>query len=111
MKTTKINTNLHYANLMEDEDIPMYSFDDLTTLLGFVLAEASYEVVHLICIDENVFATHDIAQIGRFIKSYKNFLKDGVDIFWQEYDSYESAYRVALSMQETNAFCYKDSTN
>ena len=105
-KQVKINTLVHYAPINLDEDIPKYSFDYMHKLLGFLLAEASYDVVHLVCIDNNVFASHDIAKIGRFIESYKGFLKDGIDIFWQEYDSYESAYRVALMMQETSIFCY-----
>jgi hypothetical protein len=40
--------------------------------------------------------------------NYKDYYKDGVDIFWQEYDSYESAYSVALAMQESSIFCYTE---
>jgi len=109
MKThLEINTVVHYAPINIDEDILPYPFENLNELLGFVLAEASYEVVHLVSIDNNIFVSHGIAEIGKFIKSYKDYLIDGIDIFWQEYDSYEAAYRVALSMQETSIFCYSD---
>ena len=104
----EINVELHYAPINLDSDIPEYYFDSVTELLGFVFSQASYEVVHLISIDENVFASHDISQITRFIKNYEDFYNDGIIVFWQEYDSYESAYRVALTMQETSVFCYTD---
>ena len=106
MKKIKIYTVVHYAPINPDEDILPYPFQNLNELLGFVLAEAGYEVVHLVCIDNNVFVSHDISEIGKFIKSYNDYLIDGIDIYWQEYDSYESAYRVALLMQETSVFCY-----
>lgn len=102
----KINTELHYATVENRDDIPSLSFEYSNELLGFILAEASYEVVHLVSIDNNVFASHDIAQIVKFIENYKDYLKDGIDVFWQEYKSYEGAYEVALMMQETSVFCY-----
>ena len=101
----EINTQLHYAELHLIDDIPHYPFDDMNSLLGFILAEATYDCVHLVCIDGNVFVTHDLPQLLRFIQSYEKFLID-CDVYWQEYSSYETAYKVALDMQEVSPFCY-----
>lgn len=99
---------LHYAKIDNNEDIPYEVFDDLNELISFILADASFDVVHLICIDDNVFVSHDIAQICRFVNMYEDYLKDGVDVYWQEYDSYQSAYAVGLSMQEQTGLCYTE---
>lgn len=112
-----INTTLHYASLqlesdfeklMSTESISVGDFDYLNELIGFVLAEASYDCVHLICIDNNVFVSHTISEICRYIESYSKLLHEIDNIFWQEYSSYEEAYKVALLMQETSPFCYED---
>tara|TARA_R110000782_G_scaffold264483_1_gene357684 strand:- start:343 stop:672 length:330 start_codon:yes stop_codon:yes gene_type:complete len=103
---TEINTELHFEPINSDENITRCVFDDNNDLLGFILSNASYEVVHLICIDNNIFVSHDIAQIGKFVNMYNNFLQDGIDIYLQEYESYEEAYKVSLSLQETSFFCY-----
>jgi hypothetical protein len=101
-----INTHLHYAKLDQLNDIPHYYFDEMPDLIGYILAEATYDCVHLVVIDNNVFVSHDISQICRFIDSYEDYLLD-VPIFWQEYKTYEDAYEIALDMQEISPFCYR----
>lgn len=110
---TKTNFNfiLHFANLNLKEDIPSYVFDNKNDLQGFILAEASYDVVYLISIFDRVFVCENIADIVGFTEqminkpNYPHFEKH-IDVFVQEYSSYESAYNVDLAMAEISPFCY-----
>ena len=57
---------------------------------------------------DEVFISESLSSIMYFIEcNTKKYENDEVDIFLQEYLSYEEAYKVALSMKETSALCYE----
>jgi hypothetical protein len=102
---------LHYAQ--KGGDIPSYEFDTIDEMLGYSLAEASYEKVYLVSVFDEVFVSCNLGSSLNFIKwNLKEYIPiireevDSIDIFYQEYDSYEEAYQVALDMQEISPLCY-----
>ena len=111
VKTT-FNFILHFANLnLQEDDIPSFVFDNKEDLQAFILAEASHDVVYLISIFDRVFVCEDLADIVVFIEqmilksNYVHYEKY-IDVFVQEYLSYERAYDVALDMAEISPLCY-----
>ena len=102
---------LHYAQ--KGGDIPSYEFEKLDELLPYALVEANYEKVYLVSLFSEVFVSCDIASALYFVEWTLNHYiprireeVDSIDIFYQEYDSYEEAYQVALDMQEISPLCY-----
>lgn len=107
--------NLHHAKLSEGlTDIPCITFDDFdSTLYGYILADSTTDCVYLICFLDQVYVTDDISCIINFIEmlvskveSLGGFTPVDVDMFLQEYESFEEAYKVALMMHEDNELCY-----
>ena len=56
--------------------------------------------------DGEIIITEDLNFVTHLIESNTWFLRE-TDFFMQEYDSYESAYSVALDMKEPNKLCYR----
>ena len=103
---------LHFAQ--GEGDIPSFEFEDLKELLGFCLAEAGYEKVYLVSVFDEVFVSCHLASSLYFvewtIKNYMPIIREDIkkfDIFYQEYESYQEAYKVALDMQEIKELCYE----
>ena len=119
----RFNFILHLAKINLEDDIQAYMFDDLIELKGYALSEASYDVVRLVSVFDRVFVCEDIADVLNFIDTmvYKkyplldlqsklNAIRESeeeiINIFLQEYASYEEAYKVALDMAEISPLCY-----
>lgn len=94
-------------------------FTDEIQFMGYVLAETQPEEVYLISLFDRVFVSEDVTDIINFAKMMldKCFEEikasrvpvgqvEVVEVFIQEYQSYESAYRVALDMMEVSELCY-----
>ena len=103
--------SIHYAKVDLVEDIPCYEFETEINAFEWVLDilhGQKNNVVYLVSINDEVVVTDDnliVAQIfsGGVSSVYPY---TGNDIFIQEYKSFETAYRVALAMKETNPKCY-----
>lgn len=117
---------VHYAPLeLNGQDIKCFTFETLVETSAFILTETEIdtEVVFLICIDEILFVSEYISQIVKFTQDWVKELTPAVkkldiweidelnnmeiNIFLQEYSSYEEAYKVALDMKETSPLCYE----
>jgi hypothetical protein len=113
MKTkNKIKTvNVHFAKLDLSQDIPTYQFDELDEVIGFCLATVSYNTVYLVSLFDEVFVSSSISSICIFIESMltrERIIVKEVDIFLQEYPSFQCAYEVSLNMMEVNPLCYPE---
>lgn len=102
---------LHFAQ--KGRGILSYDFDTIEEILGYSLAEASYEKVYLVSVFDEVFVSCNLGSSLNFIKwnlkEYIPIIREDIkeiDVFYQEYDSYEEAYQVALDMQEISPLCY-----
>jgi len=105
--------NLHHAT-EEDVDIPKVEFCTLQDCLNFIIANSTEDVVYLISVFDEVFVTDHPIHIVNFIPSVLQDEKCNddsyqVEIYLQEYESFEDAYRVALDMQEIKPLCYNKS--
>ena len=94
-------------------------FTDEIQFMGYVLAETQPEEVYLISLFDRVFVSEYVTDIINFAKMMLDECFEEikasrvpvgqvevVEVFIQEYQSYESAYRVALDMMEVSEFCY-----
>lgn len=112
---------LHYAPLIESVNIKYYEFKTFYDLLKFVKKnvlsnEIIVDKVVLINIDNEILVTDNFncdCNIEGFIfsMSYDDEIDEDVvpfiNVYLQEYYSYEEAYKVALLMKEDNPMCYK----
>ena len=102
-----------------DGELDRLPFTDEIQFMGYVLAQTQPEEVYLISLFDRVFVSEDVTDIINFAKMMldKCFEEikasrvpvgqvEVVEVFIQEYQSYESAYRVALDMMEVSEFCY-----
>lgn len=102
-----------------DGELDRLPFTDEIEFMGYVLAQTEPEQVYLISLFDRVFVSEDVTDIINFAKMMldKCFEEikasrvpvgqvEVVEVFIQEYQSYESAYRVALDMMEVSEFCY-----
>ena len=105
---------LHYANLELDSDIPCYKFNLKEELQGFILAESELDSVYLVSIFNEVFVTSNMLPLLWFIDKFTTTEEvqhnKEIEIFIQEYESFEEAYIVALDMQEIKPNCYSEET-
>lgn len=107
------NYKLHYASLdLElDQDIPMFEFKTFDELEHFVSAKARInkgKAVYLIAKDYQSccpFITDNPFDIEFFLLKMPG-MGFKSDTFVQEYESFEEAYKVALSMVEDKKLCY-----
>jgi hypothetical protein len=115
---------LHYAILDLQKDIPTYQLQEGIELNAFLLAHSNTECVYLISLYDEIYVTDNILHIINFIGRYAeksnpmdlpkdviayfdNLVGDTkVNLFVQEYNSFEEAYKVALDMQEIKPLCY-----
>lgn len=121
-----MNYKLHYAPLdLQGKDIELYDFKTSLETNAFILSEPNPKqpTVYLIAIDEMVFVSEYISFISIIFEAFAKqispiVIKNGiceiaedltdkeVNIFLQEYSSYEEAYKVALDMKEESKLCY-----
>lgn len=108
---------LHYAPLILTKDIQYYEFETLEDVKKFILENVCstkiiVDKVVLINIDDEIFITDNFTW-DYPLQNFVEFLCDMYDampfinIYLQEYYSYEEAYEVALTMKEENPMCYK----
>ena len=102
-----------------DGELDRLPFTDEIQFMGYVLAQTEPEQVYLISLFDRVFISEYVADIINFAKMMLDICFEEikasrvpvgqvevVEVFIQEYQSYESAYRVALDMMEVSEFCY-----
>lgn len=108
---------LHYAELNNQGDISCIEFKNATELIENIpynIKDCVYLFSYSRKEDEEcplsneVIVTEDIAQIIFFMQINLNELNEleMTDYYLQEYESYEEAYKVALSMKEVSPLCY-----
>jgi len=106
---------INYANDMSDlvGDIPNYSFTSNDLRCQFLLGkinENSGKKVFLLAIDVDKIEDESIIFIGTRVVDFLHITLDMYSYFTQfhlhEYESFEAAYEVALSMRETHPLCY-----
>jgi uncharacterized C2H2 Zn-finger protein len=111
---------LHFSQNKDEESIPNFAFDNLIDVIGFTLAEASMNKVYLISVLDEFFVSCDVGTVltstNSFIDSFNKaslwkfeFQKKNIkriDLFYQEFESYNDAYNFALNMQEAKKLAY-----
>lgn len=101
---------LHSAKLdLKNKNIPKYKFDTWEDFAGWILADSTPDIVYLVNIIDEVYVSDSIAYCIYFIEMFKNKFDNSIkemEVFLQEYDSFEEAYILALSMQEIKENCY-----
>lgn len=103
--------NLHYAPLQtSDKDISLISFNTHEKMVDFIdemCINRNGECVWLIAKDKStdVFISESHISIQDFLQT-KNAWNTVNDYFLQEYESFQDAYEVALTMVETSKLCY-----
>lgn len=121
MKTIKNNImnkkiKLHYGCLDQNIDVFTFELSSITELNDKIdeLCCGNDPVtnkVYLFAVDgfdghiEFVFVSESYLEIEEIILSHKR-LKNKKDFFFHEYESFEDAYSVALSLKEVNPLCY-----
>lgn len=121
-----MNYKVHYAPLdLQGKNVELYEFKTSLETTAFILSEPNPKqpTVYLIAIDELVFVSEYISFISIIFEAFSKqitpiVIKNGiweiaedltdkeVNIFLQEYSSYEEAYKVALDMKENSPLCY-----
>jgi len=104
-----------------DGEFDRLPFIDEISFNAYVLAQTEPEEVYLISLFDRVFVSEDIVDIINFAKMmldkcFEDMKRlcvpvgqvEVVEVFIQEYHSYESAYRVALDMMEVSELCYDE---
>lgn len=110
---------LHIA-ILDSEDIPCYTFNDTISLKSYIIATATAKIVYLVSVYDEVFVSDNIVDVILF---YENVIANRIlmqaqigvefielelpEVFFQEFNSYEAAYKVALHMSETFPLCYE----
>lgn len=105
------NYELHYADLILNGDISVFNFktfDELVDFANFKTREKKGECVFLITKDHQncrPFITDNPFDI-EFLLTKMPGMGFKSATFIQEYESFEEAYKVALSMVEESPLCY-----
>lgn len=105
------NYRLHYAQLHDFESIPCYEFKTFEEVVGFSMSTSRINkgrAVYLIVKDFETtfpFVTDNPFDI-EYILTKMPGMGFKSDTFIQEYNSFEEAYRVALTMVENKSLCY-----
>lgn len=102
---------LHYASLdLGTKNIPCIVFKKHSEMIDFIDEKClgrNGQVVWLLAKENSsdIFISESHLSIQEFLS--KKYLWNVSDnYFLQEYESFEEAYKVALSMQEENTLCY-----
>jgi hypothetical protein len=103
---------LHYASLNLQGDIPCYDFQELEDIANFILTlqKTQKDIVYLLAYEEEVFISDYIITIAEVLSkdvSESLFFCTDKNVFFQEYSSYQEAYKVALMIKETSPLCYE----
>lgn len=88
---------LHFASLDNKGDIPLIKFDGKNELYGYILADATIDSIYLVSIFDEVYVTKYLDEALFFLDNLINKfdLLDEYELFFQEYDNFSTAYRVA----------------
>lgn len=92
-----------------DGDVQPIPFDNKTDLLDYVKELKSFDCVWIATVNGEfgqLLVTEKIEDIHYSIKCDGLPVQKGENIFIFEHESYEEAYKVALSMREGNPKCY-----
>ena len=104
---------VYYAKLNLKEDIKCFEFKSIESIRNFisdiVYGDKEDKVVYLLVIQDDVFVTENKQLVcelfdGNLNSAYPFY--EGDNIFIQEYESFEEAYEVALTIKETSKLCY-----
>ena len=105
------NYKLHYAKLNSKGNIPCYSFETFNELVSFFYEKTENnkeKKVFLIAKDFHTrcpIVTDDKDDVGLILTKLSSFGHKS-DTFIQEYNSFEEAYKVALTICEKSELCY-----
>lgn len=90
-----------------DGDVDEIYFEDTHELMSFIEELKSFDCVWLINGSDEIFVSDDLQKCYEYIRNGFFFLfsKERV-LHIHEYESFESAYAVALMMKEDSAKCY-----
>jgi len=102
---------IYYAKLNLTSDIGFFLFQTKESVVEWVMdiALSDPNRVFLVAIQEEVFITDNAALVVELFENTLNAAYpyfEGDEIFIQEYNSFEEAYKVALDMKETSPLCY-----
>ena len=86
--------------VFEDFIQMIHQLDDRKTVYLMTSKEKKEEEIGL----EEIRITQHNSQVIKLIGNARNW--EGYDIFIEEYESFEEAYKVALNMREPNPLCY-----
>ena len=114
IKHNHMTYRIHYAKLNLQGDIPCLEFNSIDDLRSFIDSivyplKLVNEKIYLLAIDDEIIVTDNGLLVYEIFDGNINALDpfyEGVDIFIQEYSSYEEAYKVALDMREDHPLCY-----
>ena len=120
-KSREKEFSLHFGRIGTDttnaNDIETYQFKEFCSeFFGFLLADATPDKVYLVSFLDEEFITSDLEMSFIFINSIldrvdanEGWAKDCPDLalYFQEYESFESAYDVALMMKEPIKLTYE----
>jgi len=108
---------VHYAPSKLKGDIPVKEFDfnvndkrenDQFWHWFFVNFNREKDtMVWVVSIDEEVFVTSRFNILSKNVESMLELYLGQCEMFIQEYNSYEEAYKIALAMKEPNILCYE----
>jgi hypothetical protein len=110
---------LHYAELELQDDIPCFEFDSKYKMLDYISNIyknnhfTTLNKVCLVAIWDDLIVVDSVSRIIEFVNNgVDNHLSlELQEVFLQEYDSYEEAYKVALNMKEDSPLCYSNKIN
>lgn len=106
-----MNYQLHYAKLENDGDVPLLEFKSFVKMVRHIDATTisrHKDRVYLIAVEiaDVIIIEHNLLTVFSLIEKFKGYRV----FFFQEYASYEEAYKVALDMREPNKLCYDNNT-
>lgn len=88
------------------KEIPFYGFNQMEEELDSIFYPINVNIVYLIAIGDEILVTDNVTDIDMEIFWHLFNICDSDEIYVQEYNSYEEAYKVALEMKEENPLCY-----
>ena len=99
---------LHYAPIDLKGDIPLLEFINYETFAFSTFNIYNENCVYLISVFDEVFVSDEISKVLSFLMVFTDEEVDleEIEVFFQEYESYEDAYKSALDMMEIKKLCY-----
>lgn len=117
MKAKKLYYSGKHSVNPREIDLKDYDFLFIEDFLESLKQLDDTKTVYLLSYD--LIYKKDVGKDPIYVDCCKDFIidlldnlfnKENIDIHLQEYDSYEEAYKVALSMREPNPLCYSDTS-